>query len=68
MYMRLLGYPGEKISILCTYTGQEQLLQDVIHERCSQNPLFGLPALVGTVDKYQAESNDCKYFECLAGS
>lgn len=57
-YMRLLGYPAEKISILCAYAGQRALIRDVLAHRCKGNRLFGLPAWVGTVDKYQGEQND----------
>ncbi|KAJ3027064.1 hypothetical protein HDV00_011403, partial [Rhizophlyctis rosea] len=57
-YMRLLGYPAEKISILTTYNGQRELIQDVLDRRCSWNPLFGNPAHVATVDKFQGQQND----------
>ena len=57
-YMRLLGYPAEKISILCTYAGQRALVRDVLAHRCKANRLFGMPGWVGTVDKYQGEQND----------
>ena len=30
-YMRLLGYPGHKISILTTYRGQKHLIRDVLN-------------------------------------
>ena len=33
MYMRLLGYPAEKISMLTTYNGQKHLLRDVVEAR-----------------------------------
>lgn len=33
MYMRLLGYPAEKISILTTYNGQKHLIRDVVNAR-----------------------------------
>jgi intron-binding protein aquarius len=59
-YMRLLGYPAEKISILATYAGQRALIKDVLAHRCAKNPVFGLPRIVTTVDKYQGEQNDCK--------
>lgn len=59
-YMRLLGYPASKISILTTYAGQRALIRDVLGHRCAQNRLFGLPRIVTTVDKYQGEQNDCK--------
>ncbi|KAK7433077.1 hypothetical protein QQZ08_000006 [Neonectria magnoliae] len=57
-YMRLLGYPAEKISILTTYAGQRALVKDVLSHRCARNPVFGLPKAVATVDKYQGEQND----------
>lgn len=58
MYMRLLGYPAEKISILTTYNGQKHLIRDVINLRCGENPLIGHPLKVTTVDKYQGQQND----------
>ena len=59
-YMRLLGYPREKITVLTTYVGQRALIKDVLHRRCARNPMFGMPGGgVGTVDKYQGEQNDC---------
>ncbi|XP_017468597.1 PREDICTED: intron-binding protein aquarius [Rhagoletis zephyria] len=58
MYMRLLGYPAEKISILTTYNGQKHLIRDVINVRCGNNPLIGWPYKVTTVDKYQGQQND----------
>lgn len=58
MYMRLLGYPAEKISILTTYNGQKHLIRDVINLRCGENPLIGKPLKVTTVDKYQGQQND----------
>ncbi|KXJ97429.1 hypothetical protein Micbo1qcDRAFT_130288 [Microdochium bolleyi] len=57
-YMRLLGYPAAKISILTTYAGQRALIRDVLNHRCAKNPIFGLPKIVTTVDKYQGEQND----------
>ncbi|OBT64896.1 hypothetical protein VE03_06453 [Pseudogymnoascus sp. 23342-1-I1] len=57
-YMRLLGYPASKISILTTYAGQRALIRDVLTHRCAKNPIFGLPKIVTTVDKYQGEQND----------
>lgn len=58
MYMRLIGYPAEKISILTTYNGQKFLIRDVIKLRCSKNPLIGNPHKVTTVDRYQGQQND----------
>ncbi|ORX90723.1 hypothetical protein BCR34DRAFT_595073, partial [Clohesyomyces aquaticus] len=58
MYMRLLGYPASRISILTTYAGQRALIKDVLGHRCKSNRLFGMPRMVATVDKYQGEQND----------
>jgi len=58
MYMRLMGIPAARISILTTYNGQRALLQDVLNKRCAQHPLLGLPAHVSTVDKFQGQQND----------
>lgn len=60
-YMRLLGYPAPRISILTTYAGQRALIRDVLAHRCAKNRLFGLPRIVTTVDKYQGEQNDCTF-------
>ncbi len=49
MYMRLIGYPAEKISILTTYNGQKHLIRDVINQRCSKNPFIGRPYMVRIV-------------------
>ncbi|KAI5868158.1 P-loop containing nucleoside triphosphate hydrolase protein [Durotheca rogersii] len=57
-YMRLLGYPASKISILATYAGQRTLIKEVLAHRCGRNAIFGLPKIVTTVDKYQGEQND----------
>ncbi|XP_018334120.1 RNA helicase aquarius [Agrilus planipennis] len=58
MFMRLIGYPAHKISILTTYNGQKHLIRDVINSRCADNPLIGRPHKVTTVDKYQGQQND----------
>lgn len=50
-YMRLLGYPASKISILTAYNGQCQLIQDVVQQRCANNDIFGEPGRIATVDK-----------------
>ncbi|WKY11101.1 hypothetical protein Q1695_003001 [Nippostrongylus brasiliensis] len=57
-YMRIIGYPADKISIITTYNGQAQLIRDVVERRCANNPLIGAPAKVSTVDKYQGQQND----------
>ncbi|CAI5501808.1 unnamed protein product [Closterium sp. Naga37s-1] len=57
-YMRLMGYPAEKISILTTYNGQKHLIRDVIERRCAGNPRFGRPSKITTVDRFQGQQND----------
>ncbi|KAI0597645.1 P-loop containing nucleoside triphosphate hydrolase protein [Biscogniauxia sp. FL1348] len=57
-YMRLLGYPASKITILTTYAGQRALVKDILNHRCGKHDIFGLPKTVTTVDKYQGEQND----------
>lgn len=58
MFMRLLGYAANKITILTTYNGQKHLIRDVINARCANNPLIGRPHKITTVDKYQGQQND----------
>lgn len=58
MYMRIIGYPADKISILTTYNGQKHLIRDVINARCAGNSIIGKPHKVATVDKYQGQQND----------
>lgn len=58
MYMRLCGYPAEKITILTTYNGQKHLLRDVVEQRCASNPFIGRPHKITTVDKFQGQQND----------
>ncbi|CAD6502197.1 BgTH12-02436 [Blumeria graminis f. sp. triticale] len=57
-YMRLLGYPAPSISILTTYSGQRELIKELLSIHCARNPIFNLPKIVTTVDKYQGEQND----------
>lgn len=56
-YMRLLGYPREKISILTAYYGQKVLVSEILHKRCGNSKIFGIPE-VSTVDQYQGQQND----------
>ncbi|CDS41037.1 intron binding protein aquarius [Echinococcus multilocularis] len=58
MYMRILGYPADRITILTTYNGQKHLIRDVIDARCASNPLLGKPRTVTTVDRFQGQQND----------
>jgi intron-binding protein aquarius len=57
-YMRLLGYPPWKITVLTTYNGQKMLLNDIIDKRCADRSFFGWPKKVTTVDQYQGQQND----------
>ncbi|KAJ1828656.1 hypothetical protein LPJ56_000967, partial [Coemansia sp. RSA 2599] len=57
-YMRLVGYPANKISILTTYNGQRALIRDVLERRCGWNSFFGRPLAISTVDQYQGQQND----------
>lgn len=34
--MRLLGYPQEKITILCAYYGQKKLIEEIATKRCGK--------------------------------
>ena len=43
MFMRLIGYPNEKITILTTYNGQKHLIRDVLKRRCVSHPFIGPP-------------------------
>lgn len=60
-YMRLLGYPASRISILTTYNGQKALLRDVIERRCANHPAFGRPAKVRSRG---ADAVRCAYALC----
>ncbi|XP_062211429.1 uncharacterized protein LOC133912612 isoform X2 [Phragmites australis] len=57
IYMRLIGYPANKISILTTYNGQKLLIRDVINRRCKPWNIE-VPSKVTTVDKFQGQQND----------
>lgn len=59
-YMRLAGYPVERIAILSTYNGQVALIREILRVRCAPlEEIFG-PALptVSTVDKFQGRQAD----------
>jgi len=58
MYMRLVGIPASKISIITTYNGQKDLITDVVAQRCGWSPMFGTPAKIATTDKFQGQQND----------
>lgn len=57
-YLRLVGYPASRISILTTYKGQQQLLTNIVAKRCTPFAMFGAPAAVETVDRFQGQQND----------
>jgi len=58
MYLRLLGYPRQRISILSMYNGQKELIKEIVSKRCGWNPAIGWPSRITTVDKYQGQQND----------
>jgi len=58
MFMRLQGIPASKISVITTYNGQKDLLQDVVAARCAGSAFFGTPAKIATTDKFQGQQND----------
>ncbi|CRG95233.1 P-loop containing nucleoside triphosphate, putative [Plasmodium gallinaceum] len=58
MYMRLIGYSSDVITILTTYNGQKELILDILKKKCLYNKLIGMPKKVTTVDKYQGKQND----------
>eukprot|EP01083_Nonionella_stella_P249693 863101_1 len=58
MFMRLIGYPRDKITILSTYNGQKHLIADIVNKKCASDPLFGAPHCISTVDEYQGSQND----------
>ncbi|GAO47490.1 hypothetical protein SAICODRAFT_57839 [Saitoella complicata NRRL Y-17804] len=64
-YMRLLGYPAQKITILSAYTGQQALINGVLDQRCTRNPLYGVPARVATIDELHGEHNDYVIFSSV---
>ncbi|KAL3920403.1 MAG: hypothetical protein SGILL_003281 [Bacillariaceae sp.] len=59
-YMVLIGYSPDKISILTTYNGQKELINDIVSQRCGAGtPLQGIrPRAISTVDQYQGQQND----------
>jgi intron-binding protein aquarius len=58
MYMRMIGYPANKITILTSYNGQKHLIREVVKKRCGTNPAYGEPLKITTVDRYQGQQND----------
>lgn len=58
MFMCLVGYNPETITILTTYKGQKALIKDIVKQKCSWHPLFKAPRKITTVDKYQGQQND----------
>lgn len=63
-YLRLRGYPANKISILTTYNGQKALLREEIDNRCVNNPavreLYGRPHKVADL-----LASSCKLMCCI---
>lgn len=63
-YMRLLGYPAEKISMLTTYNGQKALLKDVVERRCAHHPAFGVPHKVSIAPTCPCGCHPLRNGEC----
>lgn len=57
-FLRLCGVPAHRITMLTTYNGQRHLLNDVVKARCAAYPIFGEPAHISTVDRFQGQQND----------
>jgi intron-binding protein aquarius len=57
-YMRLAGYPSDKITILTPYNGQRELILDVLQRRCAWHPFFGSPKGVFNIDEYKCDQTD----------
>lgn len=57
-FMRKIGYPAERITVLTTYNGQKHLLRKMFEDECSDNPNLDKPYKITTVDKYQGQQND----------
>jgi intron-binding protein aquarius len=58
MYMCLVGYNPNQISILTTYNGQKELIKEIYNKKCGWNKLFNNIGKISTVDKYQGQQND----------
>ncbi|CAG8529462.1 4442_t:CDS:2 [Ambispora gerdemannii] len=54
--MRLLGHQAEQITSLITQ--QKALIRDMLKKRCPWNPLFGRPAKITVVDKFQEQQDN----------
>jgi intron-binding protein aquarius len=52
MYLRLVGYLKENITILTTYRGQQKLIKELINKKCAWHEKFGRPHKVTVVDRY----------------
>ena len=58
MYMCLIGYNPNNITILTTYNGQKELIKEIYMKKCGWNKLFNNIGKICTVDKYQGQQND----------
>jgi len=54
-YLRMIGYPSERITILTSYQGQKCLIRNIVEEKCAN---LGLPKKITTIDRYQGQEND----------
>lgn len=57
-YLRIIGYPSDRITILTTYNGQKQLIRDLVEQECTKDAHIGRPSKITTVDKFQGQQND----------
>ena len=57
-YLRLCGYSSQQIAIITSYNGQRELIAKQMRESCKNNPVFGMPSKIATIDKYQGQQND----------
>lgn len=57
MYMRLVGYPADKITMLTTYNGQKHLIRDIVKQRCESNPFIGPPHKVKLSTVWRTETD-----------
>eukprot|EP01029_Cantina_marsupialis_P007120 TRINITY_DN1785_c0_g2_i1.p1 TRINITY_DN1785_c0_g2~~TRINITY_DN1785_c0_g2_i1.p1 ORF type:complete len:1334 (+),score=432.24 TRINITY_DN1785_c0_g2_i1:119-4120(+) len=57
-FLRLVGHPADKISILTTYNGQRFLLEDMFNKMSRDEQACYERPKISTVDKFQGQQND----------
>ena len=58
MFMCLIGYNPNKISIITSYNGQKNLIKEIYLKKCSWHKIFSGIKKICTIDKYQGQQND----------